>query len=156
MPLCQYIAKSGRTQWQHCIILTPACILVTIINIENKQFRGCPKLFCWLGLLICFLSIFLGTWNQRVFYFLSGKSPVQPLVWMPYLITSDGQGGWRGRLLCKRQTWARSLSFWGACSSARWWLAERMTTTNPPWMIMTTGITFLTSRKKFFVIKYNW
>jgi hypothetical protein len=50
-------------------------------QIKNKQFRGCPKLFFWLGSLIFFVSIFLGTWDPRVFfYFLVGESPVQPLL----------------------------------------------------------------------------
>jgi hypothetical protein len=79
MPLCHYVSKARRTWWHHCIILTPACVLVAIVKIKNKQFRGCPELLCWLGLLVFFVSIFLYVEPKR-FLFLVGISPVQPLL----------------------------------------------------------------------------
>ena len=32
--------------------------MVAIVEIENKQFWGCPELFCWLGSDVFFVSIF--------------------------------------------------------------------------------------------------
>ncbi len=83
---CDYVAKAGRTQWQHWIIWTLVCISVAIIKIKYKQFWGCPELFCWLGSLIFFVSIFCVRGTQEFFNFLAGKSPVQPL--------SGGKSSW--------------------------------------------------------------
>jgi hypothetical protein len=53
--------------------------LITIVNIENKRFGVVPS--CSVGLARLFFFYFLDTWNPRVFfYFLAGKSPVQPLL----------------------------------------------------------------------------
>jgi hypothetical protein len=69
MPAFNYVAKARRMQWQHCVIWTPACILVTIAKIKNKQFRGCPELLWWLGLLVFFYSIFYVRGTQDFFIF---------------------------------------------------------------------------------------
>ncbi len=48
--------------------MDPGMCLVAIIEIKNKRFWGCLELFCWLGLLIFFVSIFLRVWNPRGFF----------------------------------------------------------------------------------------
>jgi hypothetical protein len=95
MPGCNYVAKARRTRWQHCIIWTPACILVSIVKIKNKQFWGCPELFCWLGLIIFFVSIFLCMWNPRGIFEIFWWENLQC---SPYLGT--GSSGHVGSHLC--------------------------------------------------------
>ncbi len=74
MPLCHYIAKSGRKRWQHSVILTLACMLVTIVNIKNKQFGVVPS--CSVGSShLFFLFLFFGYVEPKSFFLY----PVQPL-----------------------------------------------------------------------------